>query len=108
MRKLILPILITTLTLAVAVGAIAEEMVVSQKGRMFSTNLMTVHRGAFVTFVNDDTVPHNIMSTSRINGFDLGSQMPGTAVPVSFDVTGIVAVICVIHPRMRMTIEIVD
>jgi plastocyanin len=48
------------------------------------------------------------MSNSAENEFDLGSQAPGSAVPVSFDRAGIVAVICAIHPRMHMTITVTN
>ena len=93
---------------AVAAGAVAEDKIVHQKGRVFSMDLIAVHRHEPLTFVNDDTVPHNIMSTSEQNSFDLGSQPPGKAIPVSFDGLGTVTVICAIHPRMRMTVKVVD
>jgi plastocyanin len=48
------------------------------------------------------------MSKTPDNAFDLGSQMPGTSTPVTFDKAGIVAVICAIHPRMRLTIKVTD
>jgi len=86
----------------------ATDHVVGQKGRMFSVAEITVARGEPVIFVNDDTVPHNAMSKTPDNAFDLGSQMPGTATPVTFDKAGIVAVICAIHPRMRLTIKVTD
>jgi plastocyanin len=89
-------------------GAGAADHAVHQKGRIFSVSELTVARYEQVTFVNDDTVPHNIMSTSADNGFDLGSQSPGSATPVSFSVAGVVVVICAIHPRMQMTITVTD
>jgi hypothetical protein len=48
------------------------------------------------------------MSTSSDNSFDLGSQTPGSATPVSFSVAGVVVVFCAIHPRMQMTINVTD
>ena len=48
------------------------------------------------------------MSLTPGNAFDLGSQVPGSATPVSFDRTGIVSVICAIDPRMRMIITVTD
>jgi plastocyanin len=91
--------------LCAAAGPILQtNIIVHQKGRAFSTAMVTVVRGQTVTFENDDNVPHNIMSDSTDNAFDLGSQMPGTATPVTFDKVGVVQVICAIHPRMRMTI----
>jgi len=67
-----------------------------------------VARGEPVVFENDDTVPHNVMSTTPENAFDLGSQMPGNSTPVTFDRVGVVAVICAIHPRMHMTITVTN
>lgn len=84
----------------------SAENIVHQKSRVFSKDTITLARGEEVVFLNDDTVPHNIMSTTTENSFDLGSQMPGTATPVSFDVAGIVVVVCAIHPRMQMTIRV--
>ena len=37
----------------------------------------SLKKGETLTFVNDDTVPHNIISTSKGNEFNLGSQPPG-------------------------------
>lgn len=82
--------------------------VVHQKGRAFSAGAMTVARGEPVVFLNDDTVPHNIMSMTADNAFDLGAQPPGSATPVSFDRAGVVVVICAIHPRMRMVITVTN
>jgi plastocyanin len=84
------------------------EHAVYQKGRTFSTDTITVLRNQPVLFVNDDTVPHNVVATTRGNAFDLGSQMPGTATPVAFDSAGTVEVICAIHPRMHMTITVLE
>jgi plastocyanin len=69
---------------------------------------LTVARGEQVVFLNDDTVPHNIMSTTPDNAFDLGTQTPGDVTPVSFDKAGVVAVICAIHPRMHLTITVAN
>ena len=55
--------------------------VVHQKGRAFSAGAMTVARGEPVVFLNDDTVPHNIMSMTADNAFDLGAQPPGVPRP---------------------------
>ena len=89
-------------------GASADDQIVHQKGRIFSVTAMTGGTGEPVMFLNDDTVPHNIMSTTPENAFDLGSQTPGNATPVTFDAAGVVAVICAIHPRMHMTITVTD
>jgi plastocyanin len=86
----------------------AADRTVYQNGRKFSVTEITVARYEPVVFVNDDTVPHNIMSVSPGNAFDLGSQMPGNATPVGFSAAGTVLVICAIHPRMQMTVKVTD
>ncbi len=102
MRKLV-----TLAALALmCTAAGSAERVVHQKGRVFSVATLRVARGEQIVFLNDDTVPHNIMSATAENAFNLGSQTPGEATPVSFDQVGNVMVICAIHPRMHMTIEV--
>ena len=89
-------------------GAGAADRMVHQKGRLFSVENLLIARGEPVVFVNDDTVPHNVMSMTPDNAFDLGSQLPGRATPVSFDKAGDVVVLCAIHPRMHLTITVKD
>src|SRR6516164_6601825 len=89
-------------------GAVAATQVIHQQGRAFSSESLTVKKGEPLTFLNDDTVPHNIMSTSAGNEFNLGSQPPGSSTDVTFKEAGDVAVICAIHPRMRMTIKVIE
>ncbi|MGY4305391.1 plastocyanin [Bradyrhizobium sp. USDA 4369] len=102
----------TALALAVvaglSTGALAATQVIHQQGRAFSEESVTVTKGGAITFLNDDTIPHNIMSTSKGNEFNLGSQPPGASTDVTFKETGDVAVICAIHPRMKMTVKVVD
>ena len=75
---------------------------------MFSSESVTVKKGEALTFANDDTVPHNVLSTSKGNEFNLGSQPPGTATDVTFKEVGQAQVICAIHPRMKMTVNVTD
>ena len=89
-------------------GALAATEVIHQQGRMFSSESVTVKKGEALTFFNDDTVPHNIMSTSKGNEFNLGSQAPGSSTDVKFNEVGDVTVICAIHPRMKMMVKVVD
>jgi len=91
-----------------SVGAFAATEVIHQQGRAFSSESISVKKGDAVTFLNDDTVPHNIMSASKGNEFNLGSQAPGTSTDVSFKEAGDVQVICAIHPRMKMMVKVTD
>jgi plastocyanin len=104
--------MLTSLTVVVlvglSVGALAANLTITQKGRLFSSESITIKKGESVTFANDDTVPHNIVSTSKGNEFNLGSQPPGAATDVTFKESGEALVICAIHPRMKMTVKITD
>ena len=89
-------------------GALAANLTITQKGRLFSSESVTIKKGNSLTFVNDDTVPHNIVSTSTGNEFNLGSQPPGAATDVTFKEPGDAQMICAIHPRMKMRVKITD
>ena len=101
-----LPSLTIVMLLGLSVGALAANLTISQKGRAFSSEEIAIKKGQSITFLNDDSVPHNIMSASQGNEFNLGSQPPGAATDVTFKEAGDVLVICAIHPRMKMTIKV--
>ena len=73
---------------------------------MFSSESLAIKKGETITFLNDDTVSHNIISTSKGNEFNLGSQSPGTSTDVTFKVAGDVQVLCAIHPRMKLMVKV--
>jgi plastocyanin len=81
---------------------------IHQQGRVFSSESVALKKGEALTFVNDDNVPHNIISTSKGNEFNLGSQLPGTSTDVTFKEAGDVQVICAIHPRMKLAVKVTD
>jgi plastocyanin len=87
-------------------AALAADKPVSQKGRAFSPDTLTIRKGDTVTFVNDDSVPHNAMSTSPGNEFNIGGQRPGEQTPVTFTQAGEVKIDCAIHPRMKLTVRV--
>lgn len=98
--------LIPVVLLGLSAGALAANLTISQKGRAFSSETVTLKKGGTLTFMNDDSIPHNIMSTSSGNEFNLGSQPPGASTDVTFKEAGEVLVICAIHPRMKMTVKV--
>ena len=103
-----LTILTLTIAAGLSAGALAATEVIHQQGRAFSSENVTIKKGESLTFLNDDTVPHNIMSTSKGNEFNLGSQAPGSSTDVTFKEPGEVQVICAIHPRMKMMVKVTD
>lgn len=101
--------LATIMFMGLSAGALAAaSLTITQKGRAFSSEEVSLKKGEALTFLNDDSVPHNIMSTSKGNEFNLGSQAPGTATDVSFKESGDVLVICAIHPRMKMMVKVTE
>jgi plastocyanin len=100
--------LIPVVFLGLSAGALAANLTISQKGRAFSSETVTLKKGGTLTFMNDDSIPHNIMSTSGGNEFNLGSQPPGASTDVTFKESGDVLVICAIHPRMKMTVKVTE
>jgi len=106
MRKTILFALV--ILTGLSAGALAANQMIHQQGRVFSSESVTIKKGDALTFVNDDSIPHNILSTTRGNEFNLGSQPPGMSTDVTFKEAGDVQVICAIHPRMKMTVKVTD
>jgi plastocyanin len=89
------------------IGAFAAEQTIGQKGRNFSAPEITLSVNDTLIFKNDDDVTHNIYSKSPGNEFNLGAQRPGVSTPISFSTPGEITVLCVIHPRMQMTVKVV-
>ena len=106
MRQLTL--LTIVITAGLSAGAFAATEVIHQQGRAFSVESVTIKKGGALTFLNDDSVPHNIMSATKGNEFNLGSQSPGSSTDVTFKEAGDVQVICAIHPRMKMMVKVTD
>jgi len=69
---------------------------------------MTVHVGDKLTFNNQDDVTHNITVKGGADddADDLGLQKPGKSVSYTFDAKGAYRVICSIHPKMKMTVNV--
>jgi plastocyanin len=101
-------LLALAISTGLSAGALAANQMIHQQGRVFSSENVTLKKGEALTFVNDDTVPHNIISTSKGNEFNLGSQLPGTSTDVTFKEAGDVLVICAIHPRMKLSVNVTE
>ena len=103
------------LSIAVAAGVIsgsiaayAAERSISQKDKAFSETEATIKAGDSITFVNDDTISHNILSSSATNAFNLGVQAPGSSTSYTFKTAGDVDVGCAIHPKMKLKVTVTN
>ena len=85
----------------------SPPVTVSQKGQMFSISVLDVSSGETVRIVNDETVlPHHAYVDSETFRFDSGDQAPGSTTDITFPVSGTFAVLCGIHPKMKLTVYV--
>jgi len=104
----VFPCVLAVSFLAGAGVALAAQHTITQKGKVFSETNVALKKGDTLVFVNDDNVAHNIYSQSPSNEFNLGSVLPGHSVPVTFDKSGDVDILCAIHPLMKMKVKVAD
>lgn len=91
-----------------ALTAFAAEQTITQKDKQFSQSAVTIKKGDALVFENDDDVVHNIMSTTPGSEFNLGALQPGAKASQVFSKADAVAIICAIHPRMKLTVTVAD
>ena len=85
----------------------AARMMVSQQERIFHPNQMEIVRGETVQVENDDgELIHHAYVDSKTFSFDSGDQEPGTTTNIVFSVPGNFVVLCGIHPKMRLDVEV--
>jgi plastocyanin len=84
-----------------------SEITVSQKGRMFHPNELSISRGGAVLIVNDDAdLLHHAYIDSNAFKFDSGDQEPGSKTKITFATAGTFDVLCAIHPKMKLTVHV--
>ena len=91
-----------------AATAHAETYTVIQAGKNFDTKKITIKLGDSIEFVNQDKVSHNVYSRTKGHQFDLKLQTPGASNTETFDAPGKVKVRCAIHPRMKLTLNVIE
>lgn len=81
---------------------------VVQQNIKFQPGVLIVPTGASVAFPNRDAVRHHVYSFSKPKKFELKLFGRETTRAVVFDKTGMVALGCNIHDRMRGFVHVVD
>lgn len=99
-------ILLAAVVLASVGIAAAAEFTVIQRNRQFSIRELTIKVGDRVTFVNNDTVTHNLYSETKGSEFEIELQPPGRADSVRFSHLGVLEVKCAIHPNMKLRVDV--
>ncbi|MDQ0441902.1 cupredoxin domain-containing protein [Methylobacterium persicinum] len=85
----------------------ASGLIVSQKGRTFHPDTLSLERGETVTIVNDDSdLLHHAYVDSPTFSFDSGDQEPGSRTPITFNQEGVFQVLCGIHPKMKLVVRV--
>lgn len=102
-----------SLVLGIASGVLivdrlqAAGTIVSQKGRLFQPETLTLTKGETIVIVNDDSdLLHHAYVDSPNFSFDSGDQEPGSRTPVTFTERGVFQVLCGIHPKMKLVVRV--
>ena len=99
---------VVTALLIGAATARAETYTVIQAGKNFDTKQITIKAGDSIEFVNQDKYAHNVYTSTEGHEFDLKVQSPGSSNFVTFDEPGKIKVRCAIHPRMKLTLYVIE
>lgn len=76
-------------------------------GAAYTPAAIEAQVGDRLVFVNDDVVDHNVFVPTVGHGVDLGKQTPGNSAEITLGKAGRFEVECVIHPDMRLAVEVV-
>ncbi len=79
-----------------------------QRLRVYTPHVLVVMKGQQVHFPNSDLVRHNVFSASKVHRFNLGIYPRGEQKEETFDQTGVIALLCNVHPEMSGYIVVVD
>ena len=79
---------------------------VVQKGRAFSVPEIAVATGDTIRFTNEDGFLHQLFVHSAAFSVDSAEQKPGQDVDIRFPVAGEFHVLCAIHPKMDLSVEV--
>lgn len=116
MRPLFSPIAAAALMAAILAGTIdptnakAVEFVIIQKDKKFVPNEIVAKVGDTLTFVNDEKRKrHNVFSSSPgFDYLDIKKQKPGDQDSVTLKNAGTAVIRCALHPKMMLTIVILE
>ncbi len=74
---------------------------------MFLPGTLVINRGDTIRIVNDDgDLRHHAYIESDTFNFDSGDQEPGSKTDITFPEKGKFTVLCGIHPKMKLSVEV--
>lgn len=86
----------------------AAPVVIDQHGLRFTPHVLPVAPGTRVAFLNSDPIRHSVFSASEACLFNLGTYGPGITRTITLNRTGVVDVLCNVHPEMSAYILVLD
>ncbi len=114
MRRLVLPLLSSCLLLTAcgsddeSAPAAVEGNRVGMKDLQFEPKDITVKAGEKITWVNEESVPHNVVNTQE--GQQPKSELFNEGGTYAFTPTkaGKISYVCTIHPGMEGSLDVVE
>jgi plastocyanin len=113
MKRLVMPAVAVTLAAFVwyPQGAAASDVIVTQKKMQFllsdkKVETLTIKVGDTISFVNEDTMVHNVFSRTPGFEFDLKSLRAAATAAHTFSKAGTLEIECALHPRMKFKLVI--
>ncbi|MFE4723035.1 cupredoxin family copper-binding protein, partial [Streptomyces sp. NPDC056728] len=88
-------------------AATAADHTVKITGMKFATPKLTVKVGETVKWVNEDTAPHTVTTTSGPAKLDSGTLQKGDSWSYTFTKAGTYEYYCAVHPDMKASITVV-
>lgn len=99
---------ITREAVALAAGEGADGVVVSQKDKIFAPGSIEVRVGQPIEIHNDDATVHNAYCQSGDFKYNSGPQQPGARSRFAFVKPGVYEVRCAIHPKMKLSVTVLE
>ena len=89
-------------------SVIPQNVTIEQHHLTFIPRVTTIPVGSTVVFTNHDKIYHNVHSVSEAKKFNLDSYDPGKPKQVTFNKTGVVSLLCKVHPEMTAWVVVTD
>ena len=99
-------ILVAALVMQTATAIADPNIRVTQQGKRFSVNELTIRRHQSITFINEDETRHNVAVDGPSGPQISIVQEPGQFNAIPFDQPGTFAVSCLIHPKMHLSVTV--
>src|SRR5512135_639490 len=88
----------------------AKPVIIDQKNLKFIPHVLVILQGTTVSFLNSDTVAHNVfwpsISGNKKLGHNLGTWPQGQQKPFTFNDLGVAPLLCNVHPEMSAYIVV--